>query len=102
MERAHDPRRARVRRRRRVALLTIVAAVVLLAGFLFVNSRGGVTHPTEWVKNPHGTRHETVKFESRAVGKQLAYDVILPRDYEKSQHRPMLVLLHGRGAKANH
>lgn len=50
--------------------------------------------------NSGGTKRETVNFQSKAVGRQLTYDVILPRDHEKSQKRPMLVLLHGRGASA--
>lgn len=86
MERAHSRRRAQVRRRRRVALLGVAGLIAVVAALAFVNSRG--------------TKRETISFQSKAVGRQLTYDVILPPDHEKSQKRAMLVLLHGRGASA--
>ncbi|MGH2960498.1 MAG: alpha/beta hydrolase, partial [Solirubrobacterales bacterium] len=100
MERAHSRRRAQVRRRRRVALLGATGLIAVFAALSFVNSRGGIENPRQWAVNPHGTKRESVNFQSKAVGRRLTYDVILPRDYEKSQKRPMLVLLHGRGASA--
>jgi len=40
--------------------------------------------------------HQTVQFKSELIGKVLAYDVLLPRDYFKSNKRyPVLYLLHG-------
>lgn len=86
MERAHSRRRAQVRRRRRVALLGFSVVILVIAALVALDSFG------------RGTKRESVSFESKAVGRTLTYDVILPPDYEKSQKRPMLVLLHGRGA----
>jgi S-formylglutathione hydrolase FrmB len=41
-------------------------------------------------------RVETVRFESRLVGKTLPYNVVLPLGYERGQTRyPVLYLLHG-------
>jgi S-formylglutathione hydrolase FrmB len=40
--------------------------------------------------------HQTVQFKSELIGKVLPYDVLLPRDYFKSNKRyPVLYLLHG-------
>ena len=42
-------------------------------------------------------RVETVKFESKLVGKSLPYNVVLPADYDTSRttRYPVLYLLHG-------
>lgn len=43
-------------------------------------------------------KRTTVTFESHAVGRTMAYDVLLPAHYETSQKRyPVLYLLHGHG-----
>lgn len=40
--------------------------------------------------------HQTVQFKSELIGKVLPYDILLPRDYFKSNKRyPVLYLLHG-------
>lgn len=51
------------------------------------------------VKTPSRSRLETVKFESKLIGKTLPYTVILPAGYHKSSttRYPVLYLLHGLG-----
>jgi putative tributyrin esterase len=48
---------------------------------------------------PRSAAFETVRFESRLVGKPLPYNVVLPRDYADAASRqtryPVLYLLHG-------
>jgi putative tributyrin esterase len=46
---------------------------------------------------PAGNVH-TVKLQSAALGQERAFNILLPRDYEKSARRyPVLYLLHGLG-----
>jgi S-formylglutathione hydrolase FrmB len=82
------PRRDRRRRRTAVALLaaTAVAAIHLaLAATVFAAA------------DEHGARVVHVTVHSRAVGRELGADVILPAKNRPRGERPLLVFLHGRG-----
>jgi putative tributyrin esterase len=50
-----------------------------------------------WAQAARSATVETVRFESKMVGKALPYDVILPPDYDqnKTTRYPVLYLLHG-------
>jgi putative tributyrin esterase len=54
-----------------------------------------------YAQTPAFARVETVKFESKLIGQQLPYHVVLPPDYWNAQshdvHYPVLYLLHGLG-----
>ena len=95
----HAPRGRRVRRRRRLAVAGITAVCALIALVLLLDARGGVSHPGEWLANSYGVRRERIKVKSAAVGLTLPTEVLLPKNYDKSDRRPILVLLHGRGSR---
>jgi S-formylglutathione hydrolase FrmB len=77
------------------------AAAAAVALLLFANSRDAITHPANLLVNNHGVKHERFTIESRAVGRRLPVDVLLPPDYDKQDRRPILVFLHGRGTNPN-
>jgi S-formylglutathione hydrolase FrmB len=76
-----------------------IIAVLSIALLAFLNSRGGVTHPKDWATPTHGIQRNHFKMDSAALGRTMPVDVLLPRDYDKSDNRPILVVMHGRGAK---
>jgi S-formylglutathione hydrolase FrmB len=78
-----------------------VVALAAISFLLFVNARGGVTHPTEWTTNTHGAQRKHFKVRSSALGRTMQVDVLLPKGYDKSDNRPILVVMHGRGGNPN-
>lgn len=97
-------RRARERRRRRRGrgLAILAFAAVLFAIAFLLNSRGGIDHPADWFTSTHGVERERIEIDSEAVGKALPAEVLLPKGYDRSDRRPLLVMLHGRGTPPGH
>jgi S-formylglutathione hydrolase FrmB len=92
-------RSRRVRRRRRVAVGSIAFACALIAFLLFANSRDAITNPKNLVVNNHGVKHRRFVIQSKAVGKPLPVEVLLPPDFDASDKRGIVLFLHGRGSK---
>jgi S-formylglutathione hydrolase FrmB len=90
-------RQRQIRRRRRFVVLA-ACCIPLIAVVMFLNSRGGVTHPKDWATNTHGVQRKHLKIHSAALGRTMPIDVLLPKDYDESKHSPILVVMHGRGA----
>ncbi len=85
-------------------ILVLSGSLVLsaLAGPNAIPATAGIfTTATAQEKNPvnKDSRIQTIQFESKLVGKNLPYNVVLPPDYEqpiaKTKHYPVLYLLHG-------
>jgi len=79
-----------IRRRRRVAL-TILAAVLALGAYLVLAAT--VFAPVD----RHGARFAHIEVHSKAVGRDLGLNVIVPPDAGPEGERSLLVFLHGRG-----
>ncbi|MGH2907229.1 MAG: alpha/beta hydrolase [Solirubrobacterales bacterium] len=73
------------------ALIALVVVFVLLGG-----GTDEIAHPKRILALNHGVAHERITIDSKAVGRKLPADVLLPPDYKESDHRPILVFLHGR------
>ena len=84
------PSRRQIRRRRRTALAFLG---LLGLGIAYLVLRATVLAPVD----THGLRVEHLTVHSRAVGRDLGVDVVLPNESsEASGGRPLLVFLHGR------
>lgn len=95
-----DQRRRRLRRRRALAIAAFAGVLTLVA--LALHSRGGIDHPADWFTDTHGIQRKRIEVDSAAVGRKLPVEVLLPKGYDKSERRPMLVMLHGRGTPPDH
>ncbi|MFY9488051.1 MAG: alpha/beta hydrolase-fold protein [Solirubrobacterales bacterium] len=84
-------------RRNRWLLGVGLIALALISLGLFLNSRGGIDSPGEWLVDNYGNDRKRIEIASDAVGKTLPVEVLLPKGHKKSDGRPLLVFLHGRG-----
>jgi S-formylglutathione hydrolase FrmB len=84
--------RSQIRRRRGIAIcVLLVAAIALVCAFLQVT----VLAPAD----THGASVEHLTVDSRALGRDLDIDVVIPAG--SASHRPLLVFLHGRGGSSD-
>jgi S-formylglutathione hydrolase FrmB len=90
MTEARSPSKRQVRRRRTVAAGLLV---LLAAGAAYLVLAATVFAPV----NKHGARLVHLTIQSRAVGKELGVNVIVPPRVGASGDRSLLVYLHGRG-----
>lgn len=84
------PSQRQIRRRRRTAL-GIVAVVVALGAYLILAAT--VFAPVD----RHGAQLVHIEVHSKAVGRDLGVNVIVPPDPGPKGERSLLVFLHGRG-----
>ncbi len=84
------PTRAQIRRRRAVALTALVA-IAALGVYLALNAT--VLAPVD----KHGSRFVHLDLHSRAVGRDLGVNVIVPKQAGPAGKRWLMVMLHGRG-----
>ncbi len=89
-QRPRRPTRRQVRRRRAVALsITLAVATALV----YVALMATVLAPVD----EHGSRLVHMEIQSRAVGRELGVNVIVPKQAGPPGRRWLLVFLHGRG-----
>lgn len=79
-----------IRRRRRVAVAVLG---LILAGLSYFILEATVLAPT----NRHGARLVHIEIQSRAVGRKLGLNVIVPKRTGPRGKRWLMVMLHGRG-----
>jgi S-formylglutathione hydrolase FrmB len=90
MSRPQGPSRRQIRRRRRTAL---TAVAVVLAACAYLVLAATVFAPVD----RHGARFAHIEVHSKAVGRDLGINVIVPPSAGTRGERSLLVFLHGRG-----
>jgi S-formylglutathione hydrolase FrmB len=101
MEQSRSARRAQRRRqlliRRLVALGCVLLVVVIGVGASYAHRHGGASGAiADATSRVRGQRVEHTTFHSRLLKRDLEQVVALPKGFSTSQHRPLLVFLHGR------
>ena len=84
------PTRSQIKRRRRVALGLVG---VVLAAVVYLVLAATVFAPVD----KHGSRYVHMELQSKAVGRKLGVNVIVPRQAGPAGKRWLMVMLHGRG-----
>jgi poly(3-hydroxybutyrate) depolymerase len=87
---AERPTERQIRRRRRTAL-AVVVGILAIAAYLVLAAT--VFAPVD----RHGARFTHIELHSKAVGRDLGVNVIVPPHVAPSGERPLLLFLHGRG-----
>ncbi len=94
MSARRGPTRGQIKRRRAVAL-TVIAAVLLVAVYAVLQAT--LLAPVD----KHGARLVHLHLHSRAVGRDLNVNVVVPKQAGPPGRRWLLVFLHGRGGNAS-
>jgi S-formylglutathione hydrolase FrmB len=92
----------RTKRRRAIALVSIALVTVALVFALAGGDQHDLAHPKQALTAHHAATRERITINSRAIGRRLPADVLLPRDFDEARRRPILVFMHGRGAAPEH